>query len=88
MNLIKIELGKTLYLQETNDYFVVKKKNQYMCLTCPEFRFLDISNNLAPGYSYAYHTEESKYYFPYEWFDDEHKLEATSLPPPEAFFST
>ena len=63
-----------------------------MCVANPEFRFLDISNYLAPGYSYAkflkaYQTEESKFYFPYEWFDDERKLEATSLPPPEAFYS-
>ena len=92
INLIKMVLAKTLKLHETNDYFVVKKNNQYMCVANPEFRFLDISNYLASGYSYAkilkaYQTEEFKFYFPYEWFDDERKLEATSLPPPEAFYS-
>ena len=55
-----------------------------MCIANPEFRFLDISNYLAPGYSYA---KFLKAYFPYEWLDDERKLEATSLPPPEAFYS-
>ena len=53
MNLIKMELAKTLHLHETSEYFVVKKNNQYMCLTCPEFRFLDISHYLAPGYGEA-----------------------------------
>ena len=53
INLIKMELAKTLKLHETNNYFLVKKNNQYMCVAYPEFRFLDISNYLAPGYSYA-----------------------------------
>ena len=79
IDLIKMELAKTLKLHETNNYFVVKKNKQCMCVANPEFRFLDISNILAPGYSYAkylkaYQTEETKFYFPYEWFDDKRKL--------------
>ena len=84
INLIKMELAKTLKLHETDNYFVVKKNNQYICVANPEFRFLDISNYLAPGYSYvkflkAYQIEESKFYFPYEWFDDERKLQNHQL---------
>ena len=57
------------------------------------FRFLDISNILAPGCSYSkflkvFQVPESKFYFPYEWFDDKAKLDWTHLPPPDAFYSS
>lgn len=32
--------------------FVVKKCNQYMCISNGEFKFLDICNFVAPGFSY------------------------------------
>ena len=32
---------------------VAKKDNNYMFLTTPKFKFLDIKNFLAPGMSYA-----------------------------------
>ena len=57
-----------------------------MCLSDKKFRFLDtcISNFLAPGCSYskflkAFQIPESKFYFPYEWFDDKAKLNWTHL---------
>ena len=67
MNLIKSEFAKVLELHETKDYFVVKKSNQYLCISNPQFRFLDISHYLAPGYSYAkflkaYKTEEANFF--------------------------
>ena len=73
--------------------FVVKKANAYACLTTDTLRFLDISHFLAPGISYAgflkaYRVEESKGFFPYEWFNDPAKLDHPTLPPPEAFYST
>lgn len=73
--------------------FVVKKSNAYACITTDKFRFLDISHFLAPGTSYArflkaYGVEETKGFFPYEWFDDITKLDNTELPPFEAFYSS
>ena len=73
--------------------FVVKKANAYACLSTDRFRFLDISHFLTPGTSYAgflkaYGVEETKGFFPYEWLDDPSKLEATELPPREAFYSS
>ena len=93
MNLIKVELAKTLHLDEIKEYFVVKKNNQYMCLKSPQFRFLDISHYLAPGYSYdkflkAYQTTQQKSFFPYEWFTSTDKLNVTSLPPIDSFYSS
>ena len=48
---------------------------------------------MAPGFSYdqflkAYECEQTKGFFPYEWVDSLEKLEETSLPPHEAFYST
>ena len=86
MNLIKSEFTKVLGLHKTKDYFVVKKSNQYLCISNAQFHFLDISHYLAPGYSYAkflkaYQTKEGKFFFPYEWFDSVDKLESPNLPP-------
>ena len=87
MNLIKSKFAKVLGLQETKDYFVVKKSNQYLCISNSHFRFLDIFHYLAPGYSYAKflkadRTEEAKFFFPYECIDSVDKLDFPSLPWP------
>ena len=63
-----------------------------MALKTKMLKFLDITNYLAPGYSYAkflkaYNVEQQKGFFPYEWVDDLHKLDATELPPHDAFYS-
>ena len=44
-----------------------------------KLNILDITNYLAPGYSYskflkAYDVEEQKVFFPYEWLDTLDKL--------------
>ena len=93
MNLMKTEIVQLLELEKKNNYFVIKKNNSYMCLSDKIFHFLDISNFLAPGCSYskflkAFQVPESKFYFPYEWFDDKTKLDWTHLPPPDAFYSS
>ena len=93
MNLMKTEIVQLLELEQKSNYFVIKKNNSYMCLSDKNFRFLDISNFLAPGCSYskflkAFQISESKFYFPSEWFDDEEKLDWTHLPPPDAFYSS
>ena len=64
-----------------------------MCLKTKCLKLLDISNYVAPGFSYdqflkAYECEQTKGFFPYEWVDGLDKLEKTSLPPHEAFFSS
>ena len=63
-----------------------------MCFSTRKFRFLDIINFLAPGYSYdkylkAYGCELQKGHFPYEYMDGIGKLEDRALPPQEAFYS-
>ena len=38
---------------ECNEYvFAAKKKNDYMFLTTPKFKFLDVKNYIGPGLSY------------------------------------
>ena len=61
-------------------------------LSTHNFKFIDVSNYLAPGYSYsqflkAYGCDIQKGYFPYEWFASYDKLEYHTLPPKEAFYS-
>ena len=55
-------------------------------------KFIDISNYLAPGFSYsqflkAYGCSIEKGYFPYEWFDSYDKLNYPHFPSKEAFYS-
>ena len=64
-----------------------------MCRKTKHLKFLDITNYLAPGFSYeqflkAYECSQTKGYFPYEWVDSLEKLNSPTLPPPEAFHST
>ena len=63
-----------------------------MSLKTEYLKFLDITNYLAPGFSYnhflkVYKCEQTKGFFPYEWVDALDKLEGTSLPPREMFQS-
>lgn len=62
-----------------------------MCLKTDNLRFLDITNFLAPGFSYekflkAYECPQSEGFFPYEWLDCLEKLQHPALLPHEAFF--
>ena len=77
---------------DTIDY-IIKRNNQFLSVKTPHLLWLDISNYLAPGFSYsdflaAYGVKEQKGYFPYEYFDSLSRLEETSLPPHEAFHSS
>ena len=63
------------------------------CVDTDKFRFLDICNFIAPGFTYdkylrAYGCEQTKGFFPYEWFDCLQKLDANFLPPASAFNSS
>ena len=87
LNLIKKYLIKRL-----DGVNVVKRGNVFMMISTPEFRFLDISLYLAPGFSYAsylkaFQCKEQKGFFCYEYVDDYSKLAETSLPPHEKFYS-
>ena len=63
-----------------------------MCLKSAHFKWLDITNYLAPGFSYdkylkAYGCEQQKGFFPYEWVSLD-RLNHPSLPPHQAFYSS
>lgn len=73
--------------------FVIKKNSSMVCLESDHLRFIDITNFIAPGSSYASYLSafgctEEKGFFPYEWVDNLNKLETTSLPPRRSFFSS
>ncbi len=91
--LVLTGLARHLQLEKQKYGFTVKKANSYACIQTDAFKFLDIKDFLAPGTSYdkflkAYKVEETKGYFPYEWFDDASKLDYASLPPKDAFYSS
>ena len=53
INVIKRFLFRSLDSSEEDGIgFVVKRNNAYMCIKTERLKFLDISNYLAPGYSY------------------------------------
>ena len=93
LNLIKSQLAKhlKLHLKKENPY-IVMKNNSYMQIQSSKFKFLDISNFLAPVCSYSkflkmYEIEEQKSFFPYDYLSHEDILEETELPCYDAFFS-
>lgn len=86
LNLIKKHLAVHLKMQHSQKMFAVKRNNQYACLSNETFKFLDITQYLAPGVNYAsflkaFDVKESKGFFPYEWFTSVDKLDYTELPP-------
>jgi hypothetical protein len=57
-----------------------------MCIKTEKLKFLDITNYMAPGFSYsqylkAYKCTEQKGFFPYEWMTSLDKLNVSQLPP-------
>ena len=77
------------YGRSTN---VIKRHNTFIAISTPSFIFLDMTNFLAPGFSYskylaAYKISETKGFFPYEYITDLSKLDETDLPPQTAFYS-
>ena len=86
INLIKKYLAVHLKMHDSKTIFTVKRNNQYACLSNENFKFLDITQYLAPGVNYAsflkaFDVKESKGFFPYEWFTSLDKLDHTELPP-------
>ena len=91
MNAIKTPLMTYLHRHSTIKY-TVKRNNTFMSLETERVRFLDITNFIAPGYSYAkylkaFQCEQDKGHFPYEWITPE-RLQDTRLPPHHAFHSS
>ena len=77
---------------EDETRFVIKRESTFMCFTMKKLKFLDVTNYLAPGFSYAkylkaYGCEFQKGHFPYEYMDGIGKLDDIALPPQEAFYS-
>ena len=73
-------------------FFVIKRNNTFMCLSTDQLEFLDMTNYIAPGFSYdkylkAYGCEVTKGHFPYEYMDRLEKLKDTVLLPKETLFS-
>ena len=64
----------------------------FMCLSTDQLKFLDVTNYIAPGFSYekylkVYGCEVTKGHFPYEYMDCLERLDYTTVPPKEALFS-
>ena len=79
-------------MHEDKPTFVVKKNSTYTCIAAKTLNFLDMSQYLAAGSSYAgflkaFHVEQAKGYFCYDWFDNVGKLEHPSLPNHKDFYS-
>ena len=71
---------------------VIKKADQFICFKFGDIQYLDILNSFCRAASLdsflkAYQSEETKLYFPYEWFDSPTKLDYNHLPPYNSFFS-
>ena len=92
LNLIKAYLIPYLLNDRDIQPTVIKKANQFISFKFGDIHFLDILNFLAGATSLdsflkTYQSEETKGYFPYEWFDLFTKLDCNHLPPYESFFS-
>ena len=73
-------------------FFVIKRNNTFMCLSTDRLKFLDMTNYIAPGFSYdkylkVYGCEVTKGHFTYEYMDRLVRLDDTVLPSKQAFFS-
>ena len=92
LNLIKSYLLPYLIHERDIQPTVIKKASHFGSFKFGDVQFLDILNFLGGATSLdsflkAYKTNETKGFFPYEWFDSPNKLDATFLPPYECFFS-
>ena len=92
LNVLKRFLIPHLVKNDGGVQFTIKRNQSYLSLKSSKLTFLDVSNFLAAGSSYAgflraYGCEDEKGYFPYEWMDSLDKLEESQLPPHEAFYS-
>ena len=92
ITLIKSYLLPILVNERQMEPTVIKKANQFVSFNFGDVQLLDIMNFLGGATSLdsflkAYKTEETKGFFPYEWFDNPEKLNNKELPPYDSFFS-
>ena len=92
LNLIKAYIISHLLNDRAIQPTVIKKANQFISFNFGDIQFLDIFNFLGGATSLdsflkAYQSEETKGYFPYEWFDSSTKLDCNHLPLYDSFFS-
>ena len=69
-----------------------EKQGGNMYMRTPQFKFLDITNYLAPGITYdkwvkTYGANQTKSWLPCEWFDSADKLDYKGLPPYWCWYS-
>ena len=90
----KIESAEVDEKNETGGFdSVIKRNNGYMCLRMHRLKLPDITNYLAPGFSYdqflkAYNSTAQKTHFPYEWLTGVDKLDFDALPSHGEFYSS
>ena len=92
INLIKLYLLPILVNEGQIEPTVIKKANQFVSLKFGDVQLLDIMNFLGGATSLdsllkANKTEETKGFFPYQWFDNPEKLKNKELPPHDSFSS-
>ena len=92
LNLFKSYLIFHLLNDKTVKPTVIKKANQLISLKFGDVQFLDIVNffggaTTLDSFLKAYQSEETKGYFPFEWFDSPSELDCSHLPPYDYFFS-
>ena len=90
--LIREYLPSSLIKIDEIPKMVIKNMSGYMLIATDKFKFLDILNYLAPGTSLvgfykSYGVSVDKGSFPYSWFNSLDKMNETSLPPIEDFYS-
>ena len=93
INLVKAKILKYLQVQKDKENFIIKKNNSYICISNGTFKFLDITQYLSPGTSYAnflrsFDVEERKGFFPYEYVTCKSKLQERTLPPIKDWWSS
>ena len=91
LNLIKAYIIPHLFNDRAIHPTVIKEANPFISFKFGDIQFLDILNFLGGATSLdsflkTYQSEETKGYFPYEWFDSSTKLDCNHLPPYDSFF--
>ena len=92
INLIKSYLLSILVNERQIEPAVIKKANQFVSCKFGDVQLLDTMNFLGGATSLdsflkAYKTEETKSFFPYEWFDNPEKLNKKELQPYDSLFN-
>ena len=88
-NDIQAHLIHESFEEGMGDPKIIKRVNSYQCVQNNYFKFLDVSNYLAPYTSYskflsAMKVTEQKFFWPYEFLTCYDKLSQTFLPPYES----